>query len=1289
MAIKRTFIGPDEELIIQGKLSVEGNVSFKGNVTQYEEVSSVTKLAGDSLEVNSDSENTTATLALNSNGTYGNISYDDSTGLITVSAPMSLPSGNITTDLVGDVYASNGTSKILENGTNGTDAVLTGQVTDISNHDTDDLSEGTTNLYFTPARVRSNISVTDSGGDGSLSYNNGTGVITYTGPSQAEANARIDAAPTNVRAHFSAGTGLTLSSGQYSITNTAVTSGSYGSASIVPTYTVNAQGQLTSASNTTINITSSQVSNFTSSVNSDVEAYITGGDGIDFASGTIDVDSTVVRTSGAQSIGGQKTFTSQVNVTADIIPTAGNTYSLGSWANHFDYVFANVLHAEHLDLSDANISDIHNTFVAGVKAGPLLTTNTANGLIYTHNAQGAAYGVSTGDGLEIQSNNLAVDSTVVRTSGTQTIAGSKTFTSDLQVQGNLDVTGNINSLTQTDLFVEDTKITLANGSVSNVDAFIYVEGNYANNPFIKWETATNRWQISNNGTTVNDVLLLSDFTGGTGITFSSNTFSITNTAVTSGSYGAAGIVPTFTVNAQGQLTAASNTTISITSSQVSNFTSSVNSDVEAYITGGVGIDFASGTIDVDTTVIRTTGNQSLAGTKTFTGTLVAPSSSATANGAIYYDNVTGKAYIYVGGMAKEITPAVDAGDVEDVGATGTNIYAGTRVVGNVTYHGIKSIDSGTYTSLSEASNVITVDGNITAIRGAFSVTDTGGYGSLTYTAGTGVITYTGPSASEIRGLISGTGLISYNNTTGVISTTADNYSSWSFDTTSASPESVGSGETVTFNAGSGIDITHSGKTITISTDSDADISAVVAGTGLTGGGTSGSVTLNVDETFLANIATNVTTTGNITGDYVFASSFFEGDLNGAVTIDVNNNTGATLNKGTAVYLTGGYSGDNPNVALANNTVSSTMPAIGIVKENISAGSIGQVVTNGVMNFSSHGYTLGADLYINGGGNLTTTVPTGEANLLQKIGKVVSPNHIIVQGAFRTNAVPNLNLGNIFLGSAGNQAVTAVLNTSIVPESGNLYFTNARARAAFSGSSGVNYDSGTGAITADSAEIRALFSASAPLSYNNTTGQFSITEVGDISAVTAGAGLTGGGSSGAVTLNIGAGSYITVNADDVAVDATTTNTASKVVARDGSGNVYASYFNGTATSAFYADLAEKYESDSNYEAGTVVVFGGEKEITITSESNSPRVAGVISTEPAYMMNSEADGQYVALRGRVPCKVVGPVKKGDVLITSSRPGFAEASDQPHFVSASCIVGKALQNFDGTEGVIEVVV
>ena len=74
----------------------------------------------------------------------------------------------------------------------------------------------------------------------------------------------------------------------------------------------------------------------------------------------------------------------------------------------------------------------------------------------------------------------------------------------------------------------------------------------------------------------------------------------------------------------------------------------------------------------------------------------------------------------------------------------------------------------------------------------------------------------------------------------------------------------------------------------------------------------------------------------------------------------------------------------------------------------------------------------------------------------------------------------------------------------------------------------------------------------------------------------------------------------------------------------------------------------------------------------------------------MMNSEAEGQYVALRGRVPCKVIGPVKKGDVLITSSRPGFAETSSDPAFVGAACIVGKALGEWDSpSEGVVEIVV
>ena len=193
--------------------------------------------------------------------------------------------------------------------------------------------------------------------------------------------------------------------------------------------------------------------------------------------------------------------------------------------------------------------------------------------------------------------------------------------------------------------------------------------------------------------------------------------------------------------------------------------------------------------------------------------------------------------------------------------------------------------------------------------------------------------------------------------------------------------------------------------------------------------------------FEYNDVTNTLTVDNISANI---TGTVIGDVDGALLVDVYNNTGVTLNKGDAVYLTGGNNGDNPHVALADADDATKMPALGIIKENIATASVGQVVTSGVMNDSSHGYTLGADLYVSTTpGQLTTTQPTGEANLIQKIGKVVNANQIIVQGAFRTNATPNLDDGNIFIGNATNQTTSAVLNTTIVPEGTNEYYTNAR------------------------------------------------------------------------------------------------------------------------------------------------------------------------------------------------------------------------------------------------------
>jgi regulator of RNase E activity RraA len=115
-------------------------------------------------------------------------------------------------------------------------------------------------------------------------------------------------------------------------------------------------------------------------------------------------------------------------------------------------------------------------------------------------------------------------------------------------------------------------------------------------------------------------------------------------------------------------------------------------------------------------------------------------------------------------------------------------------------------------------------------------------------------------------------------------------------------------------------------------------------------------------------------------------------------------------------------------------------------------------------------------------------------------------------------------------------------------------------------------------------------------------------------------------------------------------ATTLATINTVAARNSSGDIYANVFQGTATTARFADLAEKYLADAEYSPGTVMIIGGEKEVTASSWGK--RAIGAVSTNPAYMMNSELEGgTYVALKGRVPVKVIGAVKKGDNLIAAN--------------------------------------
>jgi hypothetical protein len=121
---------------------------------------------------------------------------------------------------------------------------------------------------------------------------------------------------------------------------------------------------------------------------------------------------------------------------------------------------------------------------------------------------------------------------------------------------------------------------------------------------------------------------------------------------------------------------------------------------------------------------------------------------------------------------------------------------------------------------------------------------------------------------------------------------------------------------------------------------------------------------------------------------------------------------------------------------------------------------------------------------------------------------------------------------------------------------------------------------------------------------------------------------------------------------------------------------------TATEAQYADLAEIYESDADYEPGTVLVIGGDKEVTQCKILQDPRVVGVVSTAPAYLMNKDANGVAVALRGKVPCKVEGPVRKGDLLVTNVTPGTATTlTDDSPTPPAFCVIGKSLETDEST--------
>jgi hypothetical protein len=180
------------------------------------------------------------------------------------------------------------------------------------------------------------------------------------------------------------------------------------------------------------------------------------------------------------------------------------------------------------------------------------------------------------------------------------------------------------------------------------------------------------------------------------------------------------------------------------------------------------------------------------------------------------------------------------------------------------------------------------------------------------------------------------------------------------------------------------------------------------------------------------------------------------------------------------------------------------------------------------------------------------------------------------------------------------------------------------------------------------------------------------------ATSAGSINSGGNSLSSSGFNITAGSF-TVSRP---ATFTSTITGSTINATTFNGS-FVGNLSGTASSARYADLAEKYLADAEYDEGTVLAVGGRKEVTAAKDTHF-RALGVVSLRPAYLMNSDLKkGTTVALKGRVPVKVVGPVKKGEPLGLSNVPGFAKVNTEKYFAIS-------LENKkDNEEGVVEAVI
>lgn len=452
-----------------------------------------------------------------------------------------------------------------------------------------------------------------------------------------------------------------------------------------------------------------------------------------------------------------------------------------------------------------------------------------------------------------------------------------------------------------------------------------------------------------------------------------------------------------------------------------------------------------------------------------------------------------------------------------------------------------------------------------------------------------------------------------------------------------------------------------------------------------------------------NGSANITVTANTNathtrGTYLTGANF---DGSTAVTWSVDADTAATASKVVVRDASGNFAANTITAALTGNATTATTlqtnRAINGVNFN---GSAAITITANTNNTLTRGtYLTGSDF----DGSVATTWAV-DATTTATASKVVARDTL---GNFAANTITANVAGNSSTATTlltartingvsfnGSANITVTANTNAIHTRGT-YLTGSN----FDGSTAVTWavDADT-AATPSKVVVRdasanfaantitaALFSGSGASLTSLNGSNISSGTVADAriattiartsTTISAGDGLTGGGdlsanrsfavdttvvrTTGTQTITGSKTFTLTIGTTDIAPSANVTHSIGNLGLKYL--GVYANTFYGTATTAQYADLAENYLADAEYPVGTVIAVGGSAEVTAATDEIAHSVIGVVSENPAFLMNSELENSTaIALKGRVPVRVTGEVMKGDRLAVSSIAGVAEANN-----------------------------